>query len=200
MPLTVEYQIWTRAGMTPLTDGHFYPKMFEVSQDRSLRQMGISRVLANPWQYVRLVSTRAFHFWIGNRYYLFNGESGLREGFRQDAQGRGMLVACYSLAKRFLFIPGALLLAIWASWDRLARWREVLPLYAFPAGLTLGYIPFSVEAGRHVLPVLPCVFILAIVAIYSLRARLIRQFIEPRPKWRIAEQYHYRGHTLRRRD
>ena len=166
MPFSVEDQIWMTAGLMPLKYPH---AMYEVSADQSLKQKGWARIRANTWQYLRLVFKRVFHLWIGNRYYLYNGNSGFVEGFRQDAQARGTVVAGYSMAKRLFFQPGLLLLALWGGWSQRARWRKIFPLYTFPIGLTLGYIPFAAEAGRYALPVLPCVFILAIVAICSVR-------------------------------
>ena len=42
---------------------------------------------------------------------------------------------------------------------------ELLPLYMFPIGLMLGYIPFTVEAGRYALPVLPYLMALSVAVL-----------------------------------
>jgi 4-amino-4-deoxy-L-arabinose transferase-like glycosyltransferase len=157
-----EAQLWETAGIAPLAYPHV---MYEVSVDRDLRTKGWARIRAHPGRYIRLTFTRVFHFWIGNRLYLANSELGFADGIRRDVTERGGIVATYSLAKRLLLIPVALLLAAWAGWRLRTRWRELFPLYALPVGLTLGYVPFMVESGRYALPVLPCVFILAVAAV-----------------------------------
>jgi hypothetical protein len=60
-----------------------------------------------------------------------------------------------------LVIPGLVVLALGSAWLHRSRWRELLPLYIFPIGLMFGYIPFTVEAGRYALPVLPCLMVLS---------------------------------------
>ncbi|MGH7165385.1 MAG: glycosyltransferase family 39 protein [Nitrospiraceae bacterium] len=169
MPFPEEAHIWETAGITPLR----YPYvMYEVPLDRELKQKALARIAADPVGYLRLTAARVSDLWIGNRFYLFNGVTTLRDGFLSDAAERGPLIAAYSLAKRLLLVPGALLLAVWAGWRHRAAWRVLYPVYALPAGLTLGYIPFCVEAGRYVLPILPCVFLVSVVAIMHLSPRL----------------------------
>ena len=162
MPPDREAQIWETAGIAPLAYPH---AMYEVSMDRMLRDKGWARIRAQPGRYARLTAMRIVHFWIGNRMYLANSEHGFADGWRRDVAERGILVALYSVAKRLLLIPVALVLAVWAGWRFRSRWRELFPLYALPVGVTLGYVPFAVESGRYALPVLPCVFILAVVAV-----------------------------------
>ena len=169
MPFPQEAHIWETAGITPLRYPHM---MYEVSLDRELNQRALARIAADPVGYLRLTAARVPDLWFGNRFYLFNGDSTLRDGVLSDAAERGPLIAAYSLAKRLLLVPGALVLAVWAGWRHRAAWRILYPVYALPAGLTLGYIPFCVEGGRYVLPVLPCVFLLSVVAIGHLSPRL----------------------------
>ncbi len=169
MPFPMEARIWETAGITPLR----YPYvMYEVPLDRELKQKALARIGADPVGYLRLTAARVGDLWIGNRFYLFNRASTLRDGFLSDAADRGPLIAAYSVAKRLLLVPGALLLAVWAAWRQRAAWRLMYPIFTLPAGLTFGYIPFCVEAGRYVLPILPCVFLLSVVAIMHLSPRL----------------------------
>lgn len=158
MPQTMELQIWESAGITPLP--HAYA-MYDVSADRLLRAKGWARITEEPVRYLWLTSTRAFDFWIGNSLYLVSSDLGFMEGLRADAADRGWVVATYSAAKRLLLIPGLVVMALWSAWSHRTRWRELLPLYIFPIGLMLGYIPFTVEAGRYALPVLPCLMVLS---------------------------------------
>jgi len=69
------------------------------------------------------------------------------------------------VAKRLLVIPSLIGLSLWSAWAHQSRWRELLPLYVFPIGLMLGYIPFTVEAGRYALPVLPCLMVLSVAVL-----------------------------------
>ena len=104
------------------------------------------------------------------------------QGLTGDAADRGWLIAIYSLAKRLLLVPGLIVLALWSAWFHRSRWRELLPLYIFPIGLMLGYVPFTVEAGRYALPVLPCLMVLsaAVLAQATLSlASLCRQQLLP---------------------
>jgi 4-amino-4-deoxy-L-arabinose transferase-like glycosyltransferase len=158
MPEAMESQIWESAGITPLPYAH---AMYDVSTDRLLREKGWARITDEPVQYLWLSMTRAFDFWIGNPFYLVTSDQGFIRGLTADAADRGWLVATYSVAKRLLLIPGLIVLALWSAWSHRFRWRELLPLYIFPIGLMLGYIPFTVEAGRYALPVLPCLMVLS---------------------------------------
>jgi len=158
MPEAMETQIWETAGITPLPYAH---AMYDVSTDRLLRAKGWARITEDPVRYVWLSLTRAFDFWIGNSFYLVSSDQGFVRGLTTDASDRGWLVATYSAAKRLLLIPGLVVLALWSAWFHRSRWRELLPLYIFPIGLMLGYIPFTVEAGRYALPVLPCLMVLS---------------------------------------
>jgi 4-amino-4-deoxy-L-arabinose transferase-like glycosyltransferase len=158
MPEAMETQIWETAGITPLPYAH---AMYDVSTDRLLRAKGWARITEEPVRYLWLSLTRAFDFWIGNSYYLVSSDQGFVQGLTADASDRGWLVAAYSAAKRLLLIPGLVVLALWSVWFHRSRWRELLPLYIFPIGLMLGYIPFTVEAGRYALPVLPCLMVLS---------------------------------------
>lgn len=158
MPAATEIRIWDSAGITPLAYPH---AMYEVAVDQTLFDKGVERILADPLRYLALIGGRAVDLWIGNGYYLSNAEPTLWLGLQADMAERGMLVAGYSFAKRLVLFPGMLVLAAWACWAHRANWRTLLPLYLFPIGLTLAYVPFTVEAGRYVLPVLPCLFILA---------------------------------------
>lgn len=158
MPEAMERQIWESAGITPLPYAH---AMYEVSTDRLLRAKGWARIREEPVRYFRLTLTRAFDFWIGNSFYLVSSDQGFVQGLTTDASDRGWLIATYSAAKRLLLIPGLVVLALWSVWFHRSRWRELLPLYIFPIGLMLGYIPFTVEAGRYALPVLPCLMVLS---------------------------------------
>ncbi|MBI3806551.1 MAG: glycosyltransferase family 39 protein [Nitrospirae bacterium] len=162
MPLTMESQIWDSAGITPLPYAH---AMYDVSTDRLLRAKGWARITEAPSRYLWLTLTRAYDFWIGNSYYLINSDQGLMEGLTLDAADRGWLTATYSVAKRLLLIPGLIGLSLWSAWFHQSRWRELLPLYVFPIGLMLGYIPFTVEAGRYALPVLPCLMVLSVAVL-----------------------------------
>jgi 4-amino-4-deoxy-L-arabinose transferase-like glycosyltransferase len=158
----METQIWESAGITPLPYAH---AMYDVSIDRLLRAKGWARITEEPVRYLWLTLTRVFDFWIGNSFYLVSSDQGFVQGFAQDALDRGWLVATYSVAKRLLLIPGLVVLALWSAWSRRSRWRELLPLYIFPIGLMLGYVPFTVEAGRYALPVLPCLMVLSVAVL-----------------------------------
>jgi 4-amino-4-deoxy-L-arabinose transferase-like glycosyltransferase len=158
MPEAMERQIWESAGITPLPYAH---AMYDVSNDRLLRAKGWARIREEPVRYLWLSLTRAFDFWIGNSFYLVNSGQGFGRGLTADASDRGWLIASYSVAKRLLLMPGLVVLALWSAWFHRSRWRELLPLYIFPIGLMLGYIPFTVEAGRYALPVLPCLMVLS---------------------------------------
>ncbi|MGH7181574.1 MAG: ArnT family glycosyltransferase [Nitrospiraceae bacterium] len=159
MSYETETKIWESAGITPLPYPH---AMFDVSTDRILRAKGWTRITEEPVQYLWLTLTRAFDFWIGNSFYLVSSDQGFMQGLTGDAADRGWLIAIYSVAKRLLLIPGLVVLALWSAWSYRSRWRELLPLYMFPIGLMLGYIPFTVEAGRYALPVLPCLMVLSV--------------------------------------
>lgn len=162
MPEAMERQIWESAGITPLPYAH---AMYDVSTDQLLRAKGWTRITEEPVQYLWLSLTRAFDFWIGNPFYLVSSDKGFVQGLTTDAADRGWLVATYSVAKRLLLNPGLVVLALWSAWFHRSRWRELLPLYIFPIGLMLGYIPFTVEAGRYALPVLPCVIVLSVAVL-----------------------------------
>ena len=166
MPPEREYAIWESAGITPLPYAH---AMYEVSTDRFLRKKGIDRIKADPLGYVGLTLTRVWDFWIGNSFYLVNAEEGFVRGFQEDAAERGWLIAAYSLMKRLLLVPSLIVVALWSAWCHRALWRELLPLYLFPIGLTAGYVPFTVEAGRYALPVLPCLMVLSVALVAHLR-------------------------------
>ncbi len=165
MPAERESAIWESAGITPLPYAH---AMYEVSTDRLLREKGWNRIKADPLGYVGLTATRGWDFWIGNQFYLVNTEDGFVRGFQRDAAERGWLVAAYSLFKRLLFMPCLIMAASWSAWRHRERWRELSPLYLFPIGLTLGYVPFTVEAGRYALPVLPCLMVLSVALVVRL--------------------------------
>jgi hypothetical protein len=81
---------------------------------------------------------------------------------RESAGITALPYATYSAAKRLLLISGLVVLALRSTWSHRSRWREFLPLSIFPIGLILGYIPFTVEAGRYALPVLPCLMVLSV--------------------------------------
>jgi 4-amino-4-deoxy-L-arabinose transferase-like glycosyltransferase len=162
MSLETERKIWESAGIASLL--HPYG-MYEVKTDRLLREKGMTRIAEHPIHYLWLTATRMFDFWIGNSFYLVSSDQGFVQGFMGDAADRGWLVATYSVAKRLLLIPGLVLLALWSAWSHRSRWREFLPLYIFPIGLMLGYIPFTVEAGRYALPVLPCLMVLSVAVL-----------------------------------
>jgi hypothetical protein len=162
MSYQTEAQIWESAGITPLPYAH---AMYDVSTDRLLRAKGWARITEEPVRYLWLTLTRAFDFWIGNSFYLVNSDLGFVQGLTGDATDRGWLVATYSVAKRLLLIPGLVVLALWSAWSHRSRWRQLLPLYIFPIGLMLGYIPFTVEAGRYALPVLPCLMVLSVAVL-----------------------------------
>ncbi len=166
MPLEQEHTIWESANITPLP--HAYA-MYDVWTDQLLRQKGIERVMADPVNYLSLTCGRIWDFWVGNSYYLFDERHEGELGFLTDAQDRGWAVALYSLAKRLLLIPGLILLACLSAWMHRERWETLLPLYMFPLGLTAGYVPFTVEAGRYALPVLPCLMLLSVAAAFHLK-------------------------------
>lgn len=171
MPREREYAIWESAGITPLP--HAYA-MYDVQTDRLLRQKGIQRILADPMTYLGLTFGRVWDFWVGNSYYLLDEQQEGMLGLLKDAQERGWMVAIYSLAKRRLLIPGLILLACLSAWIHRDRWEALLPLYVFPIGLTAGYVPFTVEAGRYALPVLPCLMLLSVAA--ALHSHISRPF------------------------
>jgi 4-amino-4-deoxy-L-arabinose transferase-like glycosyltransferase len=162
MSYDTEAQIWESAGITPLPYAH---AMYDVSTDRLLREKGWARISELPVQYLWLSVMRVFDFWIGNAHYLTNSDLGLVRGFTEDVADRGWVVAIYSLTKRLLLVPGLVLLTLWSAWCHRSRWRELLPLYMFPIGLMLGYVPFAVEAGRYALPVLPCLMVLSVAVL-----------------------------------
>lgn len=162
MPQTKETQILESAGITPLPYAH---AMYDVSTDRLLRTKGWARITEEPVRYLWLTLTRSFDFWIGNPYYLVSSDQGFAQGFSEDATARGWLVATYSMAKRLLLIPGLVVLTLWSVRFHRLRWRELLPLYLFPIGLMLGCVPFTVEAGRYALPVLPCLMVLSVAVL-----------------------------------
>ena len=162
MPLEREYAIWESAEITPLS--HAF-SMYDVQTDQLLRRKGIQRIMADPMSYFSLTCGRVWDFWVGNSYYLFDEQSEGRFGLWKDIQGRGWAVAVYSLAKRLLLIPGLIVLACVSAWIHRDRWETLLPLYVFPMGLTAGYVPFTVEAGRYALPVLPCLMLLSVAVI-----------------------------------
>lgn len=162
MSYQTEAQIWESAGITPLPYAH---AMYDVSTDRLLRAKGWARITEAPARYLWLTLTRAYDFWIGNSFYLLNSDQGFVEGLTADAADRGWLTATYSVAKRLLLIPALIGLSLWSAWSHQSRWRELLPLYIFPIGLMLGYIPFTVEAGRYALPVLPCLMVLSVAVL-----------------------------------
>ncbi len=166
MPLPVEAQIWEAAGITPLAYPH---AMYEVELDRILFSQGLERIQDHPFRYLVLVAGRVFDLWIGNAYYLFNAEPTLWLGLQTDVAERGMLVAGYSVLKRFVLLPALLVLALWTCWVHREQWHRVLPCWLLPVGLTLGYAPFTSEGGRYVLPVLPCLFLLASWSLVFLR-------------------------------
>lgn len=157
-----ELAIWESAGITPLPYAY---AMYDAQIDQLLREKGLNRISADPVGYVGLTLTRVWDFWIGNSFYLVNDEGELAQGFRTDTAARGWVVASYSLLKRLLFMPGFIVIAIYSVWVHRERWRDLLPLYMFPIGLTAGYVPFTVEAGRYALPVLPCLMVLAVALI-----------------------------------
>lgn len=175
MSYETESRIWETAGIAPLPYAY---AMYEVSTDRLLRTKGWARITKDPGRYLWLTLTRVFDFWIGNSYYLVNSDQGFVQGLRRDVVDRGWLVASYSVGKRLLLIPGLVLLAIWSAWSHRARWRELLPFYMFPIGLMLGYVLFTVEAGRYALPVLPCLMVLSAAALAQVR--FPRVFLRPR--------------------
>ncbi|OQW35081.1 MAG: hypothetical protein A4E19_01800 [Nitrospira sp. SG-bin1] len=172
MPEKQEQAIWERAGITPLSHAH---AMYDVYTDRQLREKGMKRIAADPMGYIGLIATRVWDFWIGNSWYLTGEAQGVASGLRKDAAERGWIVALYSLVKRLLLVPGLIVTAACGAWVYRARWRELLPLYLFPIGLTAGYVPFTVEAGRYALPVLPC-FMMLSVALVS-RWRAVQSFL-----------------------
>jgi 4-amino-4-deoxy-L-arabinose transferase-like glycosyltransferase len=162
MPLEREQAIWESAGITPLLYAH---AMYEVRTDQLLREKGLARIAADPTGYIKLTLTRVWDFWIGNSFYLTNGEQGLAEALRKDVAERGWTVATYGLLKRLLVVPSIIVMAVGSAWVHRERWRDLLPLYLFPIGLTAGYVPFTVEAGRYALPVLPCLMVLSVALV-----------------------------------
>lgn len=162
MPPEREQAVWESAGITPLPYAH---AMYDVQTDQLLREKGMSRIAADPIGYVGLTFTRVWDFWIGNSFYLVNEEGGLVHGLQKDAAERGWAVAIYSLVKRLLLVPGLIVVAACSAWVHRNRWRDLLPLYLFPVGLTAGYVPFTVEAGRYALPVLPCFMMLSVALV-----------------------------------
>ncbi len=179
MPLPIETQIWETASITPLAYPH---AMYEVEIDRALFSQGLERIQAHPFRYLMLVAGRVFDLWLGNAYYLFNAEPTLWLGLQTDVSERGILVASYSVLKRFILLPAILLLAVWTCWVHRKQWHRVLPCWLFPLGLTLGYAPFTSEAGRYVLPVLPCLFLLASWSLAFWAVRIGQKF--PSLSWR----------------
>lgn len=171
MPPEREHAIWESAGITPLPYAH---AMYDVSTDQLLRNKGIDRIVKDPLNYAGLTVGRIWDFWIGNRFYFSDDERGLVHGVRQDAMERGWAVALYSLVKRILLVPGLLVMACFSAWVHREQWRTLLPLYLFPVGLTAGYVPFTVEAGRYALPVLPCLMMLSVAVVPHLR--MVRPF------------------------
>ena len=162
MPLEREHAIWESAGITPLLYAH---AMYDVQTDQLLREKGLTRIAADPAGYLTLTLTRVWDFWIGNSFYLANGEQGLAEALRKDAAERGWTVATYGFLKRLLVVPSIIVMAVGSAWVHRERWRDLLPLYLFPIGLTAGYVPFTVEAGRYALPVLPCLMVLSVALV-----------------------------------
>ena len=162
MPLEREQAIWESAGITPLPYAH---AMYDVLTDELLRGKGLMRIAGDPAGYLTLTLTRVWDFWIGNSFYVANGEQGLAEALWKDAAERGWAVATYGLLKRLLVVPSIILMALGSAWVYRERWRDLLPLYMFPIGLTAGYVPFTVEAGRYALPVLPCLMVLAVALV-----------------------------------
>jgi 4-amino-4-deoxy-L-arabinose transferase-like glycosyltransferase len=175
MPPEREQAIWESAGITPLPYAH---AMYGVPTDQLLREKGLMRIAEDPAGYLILTLTRVWDFWIGNSFYLTNGEQGLAEALRKDATERGWVVAMYGLLKRFLVVPGIILMAVGSAWVHRERWRNLLPLYLFPIGLTVGYVPFTVEAGRYALPVLPCLIVLSVALV--LHRRDLRSVVSTR--------------------
>lgn len=167
MPPEREQAIWESAGITPLPYAH---AMYDVHTDRLLAEKGMGRIAADPLGYVGLTSTRVWDFWIGNSFYLLNGEEGMAHGLQKDAAERGWAVAVYSLLKRLFLMPSLMILTLYSAWVHRKRWRELLPLYLFPIGLTVGYVPFTTEAGRYVLPVLPCLMMLSVALVLHRQA------------------------------
>lgn len=174
MPSEREQAIWESAGITPLPYAH---AMYDVRTDRLLHEKGMNRIKDDPMGYVGLTFTRVWDFWIGNSFYLVNEEKGLTQGLQKDAAERGWGAAIYGLLKRFFVVPGLLAVSIGSAWIHRKRWRELLPLYLFPVGLTIGYVPFTVEAGRYALPVLPCLMMLSVALIphYQMVRGLLQQ-------------------------
>ncbi|MDH4301246.1 MAG: glycosyltransferase family 39 protein [Nitrospira sp.] len=163
MPREQEHAIWESAGLTPLP--HAYA-MYEVQADRVLREKGTQRILADPLSYLSLTLGRVWDFWVGNSYYLFDEQQEGILGLLKDAQARGWVVAFYSLFKRLVLVPTIIIFASYSAWIHRDRWETLLPLYLFPIGLTAGYVPFTVEAGRYALPVLPCLMMLSVAAVH----------------------------------
>lgn len=182
MPPEREQAIWESAGITPLPYAH---AMYDAHTDRLLREKGLSRIAADPIGYMGLTFTRVWDFWVGNALYLVN-EEGLTYGLQKDAEERGWAVAIYSLAKRLLLMPGLIVIAACSACVHRKRWRDLLPLYLFPVGLTAGYVPFTVEAGRYALPVLPCLMMLSVALIaHCQTVRSLRLQGQAAPQTRI---------------
>lgn len=179
MPPEREQAIWDSAGITPLSYAH---AMYGVHTDRLLREKGMSRIAADPRRYVVLTLTRVWDFWVGNSFYLTGEEKGMASSLRTDAAERGWAVAIYSLFKRVFLIPSFIIMATCSAWIHRERWRELLPVYLFPVGLTAGYVPFTVEAGRYALPVLPCLIMLAVAVIphcQTVRSLIVQRQVPP---------------------
>jgi len=176
MPQEREQAIWESAGITPLPYAH---AMYDVSTDQLLRNKGIDRIVADPLNYAALTCGRIWDFWVGNAYYLSDDGQGFMHGLQEDVTERGWAVAAYSLVKRLLLVPGLIVMACFSAWVHREHWKTLLPLYLFPIGLTAGYVPFTVEAGRYALPVLPCLMMLSVAAVPHFRMR--RAILQRRP-------------------
>ena len=162
MSYQTEAQIWESAGITPLPYAH---AMYRRVDRSALAREGMGAHYRRAGSISLADPDAGFRFL--DRELVLSGElgSGFVQGLTGDAAGRGWLVAIYSVAKRLLLIPGLVVLALWSAWSHRSRWRELLPLYIFPIGLMLGYIPFTVEAGRYALPVLPCLMVLSVAVL-----------------------------------
>jgi 4-amino-4-deoxy-L-arabinose transferase-like glycosyltransferase len=145
MPLEREQAIWESAGITPLPYAH---AMYDVRTDQVLREKGMNRIAADPLGYIGLTFTRVWDFWVGNSFYLVNGQEGLVEGLRSDAAERGWIVALYSVLKRLLLVPGLMVVATFSAWVFRTRRQDLLPLYVFPIGLTaaMSHSPWKLVA------------------------------------------------------
>lgn len=171
-----EQAIWESAGITPLPYAY---AMYDVSTDQLLRRKGVDRIVADPLNYAALTCGRIWDFWVGNAYYLSDEGQGFMHGLQKDLKERNLAVATYSLVKRLLLVPGLIVLACFSAWVHREHWKTLLPLYLFPIGLTAGYVPFTVEAGRYALPVLPCLMMLSVAAVPHFRMR--RAILQRRP-------------------